>query len=145
MGARGVLPPAFRDALVAHARASLPNEACGLISGTAPAPDGGRPTRWYPARNRFESPLRFEVHRDDLLQIVLAIEDAGECIWGIVHSHVRSPARPSSTDIARAWPDVVHVVVSLDSAEADQSTGAPSVRAWLVADGSATELQVLTT
>lgn len=144
MGARLVLPPALRDALVAHARAGLPNEACGVISGTAPAFEGGLPTRWHPARNRFDSPLRFEVHPDDLLLTVLAVEDAGECIWGIVHSHVRSPARPSPTDIARAWPGVAHLIVSLDPAEADPSTGAPSVRAWNIDDGTAIEVEVLT-
>ncbi len=67
---------AIRDAIVAHARAEYPNEACGLVAGTAPADDGGAPTRWHPTRNRAASPLRYEIHPDDLLRVSLAIDDA---------------------------------------------------------------------
>ena len=40
--ARVVLPAAIRMALVDHARAAVPNEACGLIIGDRPAADGGQ-------------------------------------------------------------------------------------------------------
>jgi len=80
--------------LVAHARAESPNEACGLIAGTAAVADDGVATRWLPARNRAASPRRYELHPDDLVRAVLTLDDAGESIWAIVHSHVRSPARP---------------------------------------------------
>jgi proteasome lid subunit RPN8/RPN11 len=116
-----------------------------VVAGTARAADGGTPTRWHPARNRFASPLRFEVHPDDLLRIALAIDDAGEDVCGIVHSHLRSPARPSPTDVARAWPGVVHVVVSLDESERDTVTAEPSVRAWWIAGGTATEIALAAT
>ena len=52
------LPAAIRDALVSHARAEYPNEACGLIVGDAPAADGGRALRFEPARNKAASPYR---------------------------------------------------------------------------------------
>jgi proteasome lid subunit RPN8/RPN11 len=134
----------MRDAIVAHARAEEPNEACGLVAGTAPAPEGGTPTRWHPTRNRAASPLRYEVHPDDLLRVSLEIDDAGEVVWGIVHSHVRSPARPSPTDVARAfYPDALHLLVSLGPAEADRATGAESLGAWRIVDGEAFEVDLV--
>jgi proteasome lid subunit RPN8/RPN11 len=138
---RAALPAAIRAALVAHARAELPNEACGLITGTAPAADGGIATRWYATRNLAASPLRYEVDPDDLLHASIAIDDAGEVIWGIVHSHVRSPARPSPTDVGLAfYPDALYVLVSLAPDQADPATGAESVRAWRIVDGAVFEV-----
>lgn len=140
---RAVLPAAIRDALVAHARAEHPNEACGLIAGTAPPADGGTPTAWHPTRNRAASPFRYEIDPDDLLRVSLSIDDADEVIWGIVHSHVRSPARPSPTDIGRAfYPDALYVLVSLAPDEADPATGAESVRAWRIVDGTVFEVRL---
>lgn len=139
--ARVTLPAAIREALVAHARAGYPDEACGMIAGTAPAAEGGAATRWHPARNRAASPLRYEIHPDDLLRIALAIDDAGEVIWGIAHSHVRSPARPSPTDVGLAfYPDALYLLVSLAGSEADPATGAESVRAWRIVDGAVFEV-----
>ena len=135
------LPATIRDALVDHARAEYPNEACGLIAGTAPPADGGAATAWHPTRNRAASPLRYEIHPEDLLRLSLQIDDADEVIWGIVHSHVRSPARPSPTDVGLAfYPDALYLLVSLSEAEADPVTGAESVRAWRIVDGAVFEV-----
>jgi proteasome lid subunit RPN8/RPN11 len=126
---------------VAHARAEYPNEACGLIAGTAPAADGGTATAWHPTRNRAASPLRYEIHPEDLLRLSLQIDDADEVVWGIVHSHVRSPARPSPTDVGLAfYPDALYLLVSLSEAEADPAIGAESVRAWRIVDGAVFEV-----
>lgn len=139
--ARVALPAAIHDALVAHARAELPNESCGLIAGTAPAAEGGTATHWYPTRNLAASPLRYEAHPDDLLRASIQIDDAGEVIWGIVHSHVRSPARPSLTDVGLAfYPDALYLIVSLAEHEAGPASGAPSVRAWRIVDRALFEL-----
>jgi proteasome lid subunit RPN8/RPN11 len=139
--ARAALPASIRDALVAHARAEYPNEACGLIAGSAPAADGGAATAWHPTRNRAASSLRYEIHPDDLLRVSLALDDVDEVIWGIVHSHVRSPARPSPTDIGLAfYPDALYVLVSLAESEADPATGSESVRAWRILDGAVHEV-----
>jgi proteasome lid subunit RPN8/RPN11 len=137
------LPAEIHRALVAHARAELPSEACGLIAGTGPAAAGGRATGWHPTRNRAVSPLRYEIHPDDLIRVLVALDDVDEVIWGIVHSHVRSPARPSPTDVAAAfYPDALYVLVSLSPDESDPETGAESVRAWRIAGGRAFEVEL---
>ncbi len=138
------LPAALRGALVEHARAEAPIEACGLVAGTAPAIDGGTPTGWHPAPNRLASERRFEIDPGAVWRLLVDFEARDEVVWAIVHSHVRSAAVPSASDIAGAawWPDVLHVLVSLDEAASDPASGAPTVRAWRIADGAAVEVRL---
>jgi proteasome lid subunit RPN8/RPN11 len=139
--ASAVLPDAIRAAIVAHARAELPNEACGLVIGDRPGADGGRAVRWEPTRNKAASPFRYEIHPDDLLRLTIETDDADEVFWAIVHSHVASPARPSLTDVGLAfYPDALYVLVSLHPDEADTATGEPGVRAWRIVDGAVHEV-----
>lgn len=136
-----VLPSAIRQAIVEHARAQLPNEACGLVIGDRAAADGGRALRWVPTRNRASSPYRYEIDPDDLLRLTIETDDADEVFWAIVHSHVASPARPSPTDIGLAfYSDALYVVVSLHPDEADLATGEPGIRAWRILDGGVHEV-----
>lgn len=148
---RATLPAAIRDAVVAHARAELPNEACGLIAGPSPVAEGGVATSWHPTRNRAASPARYDVDPADLLRVSLEIDDAGAVIWAIVHSHVRAPAVPSPTDLARAfYPDALYLIVSVGAgATPAGATGvdAPGsrlpddgLRAWRIVDGLAFEV-----
>lgn len=129
------LPPALADELLAHARLELPNEACGLVSGSLAT---GRATRFHPARNIDASPLRYNVHPDDLVRITFAIEDAGEELVAIFHSHTRSAAVPSATDRRTAmYPDPLYLLASLSEPD---SSPASALRAWRIADGEATEV-----
>ena len=137
------LPAAMREAIVAAARADYPNEMCGLVIGDRPAADGGRARRWEPVRNKAASPYRYEIHPDDLLRLTLETEAADEVFWAIVHSHVRSPAVPSPTDLGLAfYPDALYLLVSLSDDEVDPLTGAPSVRAWQIVDGASQEVPI---
>ncbi len=130
------LPSAIAGAIARHALAERPNEACGVIVGSAPAADGGTAHRYVACRNAAASPSRYLVHPDDLLAVLADLDRAGGELWGVVHSHPRTPAVPSSADIAEAaWPSAVHVLVSL----ADASR-APVLRAWLIERGRAAEL-----
>lgn len=134
-------PQALARAIVAQARAEYPNEACGLVIGSAPAAAGGEPLRYEGLRNRAASPYRYEIHPDDLYRVTVAADDADEVFWAIVHSHVRSPAVPSSTDVGLAfYPDALYILVSLADEEADPATGGPSIRAWRILDGETTEV-----
>jgi proteasome lid subunit RPN8/RPN11 len=137
------LPEAVRAAIVAHARAALPNEACGLVIGDRPASDGGVVLRWAPTRNKAASPYRYEIQPEDLLRLTIETDDAGEVFWAIVHSHVASPARPSPTDIGLAfYPDALYLLVSLHPDFADPATGEPGVRAWRILDGAVHEVSI---
>ena len=91
------------DEIVAHARAGLPNEACGVIAG-----EDGRPVRVYPMRNAEESSVVYRFDEREQLRVFTAIEDRGWDILGFFHSHPRTEAYPSPTDRALAhWTDPV--------------------------------------
>ena len=137
------LPAGIRAAIRAHARQDYPNEACGIVIGTAPAAEGGSAIRFEPTRNAAASPLRYEIDPADLFRLTFAADDADEAFWAVVHSHVRSPARPSPTDIGLAlYPDALYVLVSLAESEVEPSTGEPGIRAWRIVDGEVFEVEL---
>jgi proteasome lid subunit RPN8/RPN11 len=137
------LSAAIRDAIVAQARAELPNEACGLIIGDGWPAEGGAPLRYEPCRNKAASPYRYEVHAQDLLRLTIETDESDHVFWGIVHSHTHTPARPSPTDIGVAfYPDALYLLVSLSPDEADPVTGAESLRAWRIVEGTVHEVEV---
>lgn len=125
------------EQLMAQSRAELPNEACGLISGTL---TGRRGVRYHPARNAEASPLRYSVHPEDLVRITFAIEDAGEELVAIFHSHTRSPAIPSPTDRRAAmYPDQFYLLATLADPDAPPER---ALRAWRIHGGQAFEVPV---
>jgi len=105
------IPQALIDEMVAHARADLPDECCGLVGGR-----DGEATTVYPIRNEFASPLRYRLHSQDQLRVDNEMREAGEEAVAIYHSHTRSEAYPSQTDVneAEAWPEPMYLIVSLE-------------------------------
>jgi proteasome lid subunit RPN8/RPN11 len=87
----------FYDEIVAHARAEVPNEACGLIASKE-----GVPYRLYPMRNADESPVTYRFDAKEQYRVMSEIEDEGLDIYAIYHSHTHTEAFPSATDRARA-------------------------------------------
>lgn len=125
------------EALVAHARAEYPNEMCGVIVGDRAAADGGRARRWEPARNRAASPMRYDIHPDDLYRLTVETDDADEVFWAIVHSHTHSAPRPSLTDVGLAfYPEALYILVSLEAAE-------PALAAWRIVGGEVFSVELL--
>lgn len=106
------VPKALVDEMVAHSQEDAPNECCGLIGGV-----GDEAKSLHRATNKAASPLRYEIDSKEQLQIYKTILDAGEDIVGIYHSHTKTAAVPSQTDInlANGWPDPVYFIVSLEN------------------------------
>jgi proteasome lid subunit RPN8/RPN11 len=101
-----VIPPEVRSALVEHAEAERPNEACGIVllrDGVA--------ERYVPAENAAASPYRFEVRADPE---VWFLEDEGYEL-AVFHSHPASPARPSRTDVENIglWDGRLYLILSV--------------------------------
>ncbi len=119
-----VIPAEVRSALVEHAQAELPNEACGLL-----VLSDGIAERLVPGRNRAESPYRFELEVDPETWF---LEDEGYEL-AIFHSHPSSPPRPSRTDVENIglWEGRPYVILSLRTGE---------LAAWTIADGSVDSL-----
>jgi len=122
----------FIDEMVAHARAELPNECCGIIAGR-----DGTAVELFRARNAEASPYRYEVDSQDLFRIWRQCETNGWDFLVVYHSHVASEAVPSQTDVRRAtWPDAYYIVVSIADPES------PSVRAFRIIEGNVSEEQI---
>ena len=111
---------ALLDEIVAHAREEAPNECCGMLAG-----GDGTATRIYRARNAEASPFRYTIHPQDQIRIMTEIEDRGEEVAAIYHSHTKTAAEPSQTDInlAENWPDPLYLICSLADPEAPDLRG----------------------
>jgi len=113
------------DELVAHAREEAPNECCGVLRLRDGAVHDVRR-----ATNDRASPYAYSLDAGSLLAAFNAAEE-GDGV-AIYHSHPRSPARPSETDINLAeYPEYLYVIVSL----AEE----PDVRAWRIEGGKVSE------
>ena len=132
---RLALPRAVADELLAHARTELPNEACGMLSGSLAR---ASVTAFHPARNAHASPFRFSLDPRDQVRITYSVETAGREVVAIFHSHTRSPAVPSAADRREAtYPDAIHLIASLAETDAPPER---CLRAWNIRDGRATEM-----
>jgi len=114
------------DALVGHARDEEPNECCGYLTIR-----DGRVDEVVRAENERRSPYGYQLDARAQIRAYQLGEDEGYEI-AVYHSHPRSAAEPSQTDINLAvFPEWLQVIVSL---AAD-----PDVRAWKIADGRVEE------
>jgi proteasome lid subunit RPN8/RPN11 len=113
------------DEVIAHAQADAPNECCGYLRLT-----DGRVDEVVRAQNLRNSPYGYEIDPKALLA-ANDLDDEGYGV-AIYHSHPRSPAEPSQTDINLAhYPHWLYAIVSL--------AGEPTMRAWRIADGRVEE------
>jgi proteasome lid subunit RPN8/RPN11 len=121
------------DEIVAHAREDLPNECCGMVGGA----DGDAATV-YRAENAEASPLRYSIDSKEQFRLMRAIEAAGEELAAIYHSHTKSPAYPSQTDVNLAgWPEAVYLIVSLADPDA------PDLKGFWIRDGKIEEAELV--
>lgn len=123
------------DEMVAHAREDAPNECCGLIGGST-----GEAQSIHRATNAEASPFRYSIAPREQLELMNRIDDAGQEVAGIYHSHTRTPAYPSQTDInlASGWPDAVYFIVSLEHPDA------PVVNAFRIEDSKVEDVDIRT-
>jgi [CysO sulfur-carrier protein]-S-L-cysteine hydrolase len=96
------------DGMVTHSLQGRPNEACGLLGGTE-----NRVSKLLPMTNAAGSPLRYALDPKEQLSAYRRLEDDGLELAGVFHSHTRTEAYPSPTDIRLASEDVPYVIVSL--------------------------------
>ena len=105
------------EKIMAHAKAGLPNEACGLLGGSI---EEGKQTVTdvYLLRNVDESNEHFSMDPKEQLAAVKDIRAKGRQLLGNFHSHPESPSRPSQEDIRLAFdPKMHYMILSLQDAE----------------------------
>ena len=105
-------------AMVAHARASYPNECCGAMLGVT---DGESKTvrESVALQNAFEGAqaARYELRPEDLLAADKAARERQMDLIGIYHSHPDCDAYFSQTDLKNSCPWYSFVVLSIQQGE----------------------------
>ena len=121
-----VIPAAVRSALVEHALAEQPNEACGLV-----VLKDGVAERYIVGRNAAASPYRFEL---DVPPDTWFLEDDGYEL-AVFHSHLSSPPRPSRTDVENIglWGGKPYLIYTVRTDE---------LAAWRIGDGKIEPLPI---
>ncbi|NKZ14341.1 M67 family metallopeptidase [Mycolicibacterium septicum DSM 44393] len=119
------------EAMVAHARADHPDEACGVIAG----PEGSdRPERFIEMVNAERSPTFYRFDSMEQFKVWRSMDEADEVPVVIYHSHTATEAYPSRTDISLAQePDAHYVLVSTRDPQEHE------LRSYRILDGVVTE------
>lgn len=119
------------DQMIDHARREAPNECCGVVGVR-----DGRATRVLPVKNEAASPLKFEMGIE-LFYALDAIDEAGDELGAIYHSHTRTFPYPSQTDInwSDQYPGAEWLIVGLKDGEA-------LVRSYVIVGGKVEEVRV---
>lgn len=122
------------DAVVAHARADHPDEACGVIAGPV---GSDRPERFIPMVNAARSPTFYEFDSMDLLRLYREMDSRDEEPVVVYHSHTATEAYPSRTDISYASePNAHYLLVSTREPDVEE------VRSFRIVDGVVDEEEV---
>jgi proteasome lid subunit RPN8/RPN11 len=125
------IPSEIYAAMIAHAKAELPNECCGFLVG------GDRIERALPLRNALASPVAYSVEPKDLLRVQRELRSEGSDVWAVYHSHPTSASIPSVSDLAKNGygETIPHVIIGMARGEAD-------VRAWILGEVSFREVEI---
>jgi proteasome lid subunit RPN8/RPN11 len=126
------------DAIVAHARADHPDEACGIVAGPV---GSDRPERFVPMVNAARSPTFYEFDSADLLRLYREMDARDEEPVVIYHSHTATEAYPSRTDISYAGETNAHYVL-VSTAECGNDEGPVQFRSFRISDGEVLEEEV---
>jgi proteasome lid subunit RPN8/RPN11 len=128
------IPRSIVDAVIAHARRDLPNEACGYLAGRVDDA-GGAPVAeiaaHFPMSNVDASPEHFGFDPAEQFAAWRQASGLGLKLAACYHSHPVTPARPSAEDVRLAYdPGIRYVIVSL-------AAETPAVRCFRIRDGEA--------
>ena len=125
------LDAAILDAIVAHARADHPDEACGVVAGAIGSDVG---TRHIPMQTAARSMTFYEFDSREYLRVWRELDDRDEEAVVIYHSHTATEAYPSRTDVNFAgWPQAHYLLVSTRDPEVTE------IRSFRIVDGVVTE------
>jgi len=126
------LPDSIREEIIAHARDHAPRECCGVIAGK-----NGEITQLYRLTNLEQSVNRYLIDDEEFYRVYWEIENRGEELLSVYHSHPVTVAYPSKTDVEFAfWPQAIYLICSL------QFEDAPVIRGFRIIDGAISEVEL---
>ena len=98
------------DAIVAHAKSCLPEEACGLLAGQQVGEDAVV-EKVYLLENIDHSNEHFSLDPADQFAAVKDMRANGLTPVGNWHSHPETPSRPSEEDKRLAYDSTAHYLI----------------------------------
>ena len=120
--------------IAGHARDAAPLECCGLLAGKDDLID-----QYIHTRNIRNSAVAYEIDPADHFAAIKSLRVRGREILGAYHSHPRTPAIPSPTDVAEAQGDgFLYVIVSLR--DQPPEVRPPDIRAYRFVHGGFTSV-----
>lgn len=134
------IPADLLAQVVDHALRDAPDECCGVL-----ALRNGEAVAVHELENVRQGPkkLGFEVDGPQLARLLDEIEDAGDELGVIYHSHTVSAPYPSQTDVnfAAGWPGVEWLIIGTKGAASAEQA---EVRSYLIDGATVTEVAVET-
>ena len=113
------LPTELRDYIVQSAATSAPAECCGALIGSSDFVSAWQTYRVVELTNRSEtSATEYLITSDDVRFAQRKARGWSLDVVGFYHSHPNGAAEPSATDLERAWPGYVYLIVAQGRATA---------------------------
>jgi proteasome lid subunit RPN8/RPN11 len=134
------LPRPLADEVVAHCVTARPNEACGILASS-----DGAVVKVFRMTNEQASPVRYALEPKEQLAVYNTLDTEGWDLGAVFHSHTRTEAYPSPTDVRLAVEDVPHVIVSLASRPPVIKAFRILKQSWTDSEGSIVEVPVTIT
>ena len=129
---RLIVPGPIRDEIIAHALDYFPRECCGVLAGTQ-----GDITQLHRLTNLEQGVDRYLFDDEEFYKVYWEIENGGEELLAVYHSHPVTVAYPSKTDVAFAfWPEAVYLICSLEHPRD------PVIRGFRIVDEVITEIEL---
>lgn len=112
---------------------AIPNEICGLIAGS-----NDQAKSIMPITNAADVPeKRFFMQPSELLRALKQINDDGQELLAIYHSHPKDDPIPSQSDIRETqYPDAIHLIISL-------KYQTPRLQAWQIHDMEVSPVEIV--
>ena len=126
------------EAMILHVRSVYPEEGCGLLGGT-----DALACRHVAVPNVLHSASAYRMAPAAQVAAMSALEEAGEQLLALYHSHPGGPAWPSPRDVAEVtYPEAVMIIIASPLAELPElieklQAGAASIAEDMLADGKA--------
>ena len=105
------VPKLSKETMIKQSLNELPHECCGLLLGK-----NGKIKRTIPMRNTEPSPEAYFMDPSQQVEVFTDMEEKGEKLVGIYHSHPKGPSTPSGADLKMAFhQDAVYIIISLEN------------------------------
>ncbi len=119
--------------MIRHAFSELPNECCGIVTGT-----GDTAKRVICMKSSPASPDAYFMDPEQQTGVFSEMQERGESLLGIYHSHPEGPEYPSSSDLKLAFhPESAYIIVSLKNRKK------PVIKAFILKNRIFKEIRII--